>query len=225
MRRSHRRPLSRPLVPAALCLSLATMLVAPVASASGADITGEDYRLFCGYLDALEEPKVKAIKNEKQRDQRIAKMAKLSVKKLKAAVDKVEKLGATCDEVGKKLEADALAALQKALPGRVAVYQLDYSDPDHVVALMTWKGGDKKQLEEEAALVAKTIADTSPIVRTIAVRGVNPLVKDATSDEATWFEAKITRDRAARIDTKSIKDFADTRYIRLFDNVVRKYEQ
>lgn len=217
-----RRQMNRRLVPAA-CLSLATLL-ASGAGIAGPDVTGEDYRLFCGYLDALEDPKVKALKTEAQRDQRIAKMAKLSVPKLKAAVAKVEKLGATCDEVGKKLEADALAALQKALPGRIAVYQLDYSSPDHVVALLTWKGGDKKQLEEEASLVAWTIADAAPIVRTIAVRGVNPLVKDADSDEATWFEAKITRDRAARIDVKSIKDFADTRYIRLFDNVVRKYE-
>lgn len=225
MRRSHRRLISRHLVPAAVCLSLAAAFGAEDARAAGADVTGEDYRLFCGYLDALEQPKVKAIKSEKKRDQRIARMAKLSVKKLKAAVEKVEKLGATCDEVGKKMEADALVELKKALPGRVAVYQLDYSDPDHVVALLTWKGGDKKQLEEEAALVAKTISDASPIVRTIAVRGVNPLVQDSTADEATWFEAKITRDRAARIDPKSIKDFADTRYIRLFDNVVRKYEQ
>lgn len=223
MRRSHRRRLvTRHLVPAAVCLSLATALGAQEARASDADVSGEDYRLFCGYLDALEEPKVKAIKSPKKRDQRIARMAKMSVKKLKASVAKVEKLGATCDEVGKKMEADALAALQKALPGRVAVYQLDYSDPDHVVALLTWKGGDKKLLEEEAALVAKTISDSSPIVRTIAVRGVNPLAQDATADEATWFEAKITRDRAARIDPKSIKDFADTRYIRLFDNVTRK---
>lgn len=223
MRRSRRRPLS-PRFLSAVCFSLTTVLLAPGAMASSPEITGEDYRLFCGYLDALEDPKVKAIKSEKQRDQRIARMAKLSVAKLKASVAKVEKLGATCDEVGKKLEADALAALQKALPGRIAVYQLDYSAPDHVVALLTWKGGDKRQLEEEASLVAWTIADSAPIVRTIAVRGVNPLVKDSDSDEATWFEAKITRDRASRIDVKSIKDFADTRYIRLFDNVVRKHD-
>ena len=43
----------------------------------------------------------------------------------------------------------------------------------------------------------------------------------ATGKVKMKFEAKITRDRAARIDPKSIKDFADTRYIRLFDNVVR----
>ncbi len=217
MRRRHRRP---PTVPALLCLCLAVALSAPAASAAP-DVSGEDFRVFCGYLDALGEPKVQKIKSERKRDQKIARMAKMSVKKLKASVAKVEKIGATCDEVGKKLESDAAVALKKALPGRVAVYQLDYSDPDHVVALITWKGGDKKLLEEEAALIARTLADEVPIVRTIAVRGVNPLVADNESDAATWFEAKITRDRAARIDPKSIKDFADTRYIRLFDNVVR----
>lgn len=217
MCRRHRRSL---IVPSLLCLSLATALSAAPASAAP-DLSGDDFRVFCGYLDALGEPKVQKIKSERKRDQKIARMAKMSVKKLKASVAKVEKLGATCDEVGKKLESDAGVALKKAIPGRVAVYQLDYSDPDHVVALITWKGGDKKLLEEEAALIARTLADEVPIVRTIAVRGVNPLVADNESDEATWFEAKITRDRAARIDPKSIKDFADTRYIRLFDNVVR----
>jgi hypothetical protein len=222
MRRCERRSaIASSFLPRALLLGLATATAA-VPAAAAPEINGEDYRLFCGYLDAMERPNIQAIKNAKQREQKVAKMAKINVKKLKAAVDKVQQVGATCDEVGKKIEADAGEAVKKALPGRVALYLLDFDDPDHVVAAVTWKGGDKKLLEEEASLLASVLAKEAPIVRTIAVRAINPLAADKESDEATWFEAKINRERAARIEPDKIKDFADTRYIRLFDNVVRK---
>lgn len=189
--------------------------------AAAEDLAPDDFRVFCGYLDALERPEIKKLK-AKQRDARIARMAKMSVEKLRASVQRVKAVGATCDEVGKLFEERAKAAIQKAMPGRIALFVLDWGDPSHVVAAVTWKGIDKSKLVQEASLLAKVLADEAPIVTTIAVRGVDPRVKDPASDEAMWFEAKISRTRALRIDKDRIADFADRRYIRLFDGVVQK---
>lgn len=201
---------------------LVATLAAPLSSAPAraADLVEEDFRVYCGYLDAMEDPKLQKLK-PKVRDLRIAKMAKMTPKKLRVAVQKGQAAGATCDEIGKKFEAGLTQSLHTALPGRIDLFVLDWGDPSHVVAAVRWKGGDKQQLEEEAATLAHLLATEAPIVRTIAVRGVDPLAKDRESDDAVWFEGKINRQRATRIDKERIKDFADTRYIRLFDNVVR----
>lgn len=185
------------------------------------DLDAEDFRIYCGYLDALEEPAVKKLKG-KRREAKIARMARMRPKKLMEHVRRAEKFGATCDEIGKKVEADAKAAVEKALPGRIDLFVLDYGDPSHVVAAVTWRGIDKKKLVEEAALIARVLADEAKITRTIAVRGVDPTAPDRQADAATWFEAKISRMRAERIDKAKIPDYAQSRYIRLFDGVVQK---
>ncbi len=206
-------------VPGLLAFALALPLVSAPALAAP-DLEEEDFRVYCGYLDALEDEKVKKLK-PKQREQRIAKMAKMAPKKLAASVKKGQEVGATCDEIGKHYEEKLKKSLAEVMPGRIDLFVFDWDDPSHVVAAVRWKGGDKQQLEEEAALLALTLATGAPIIRTIAVRGVNPLAADRESDDAVWFEGKINRQRASRIEKERIKDFADTRYIRLFDNVVR----
>lgn len=203
-----------------LALPFALVLALPAQAA--AELDGEDFRIYCGYLDALEEPAVKKLKKPAQRDAKIARMAKLSAKRLREHVARGETHGATCDEVGKKVEAEAKAAVDKALPGRVDLFVLDYSDPSHVVAAVTWRGIDKTKLVEEAALLARVLADEAGIARTIAVRGVDPRAPDRGADEATWFEAKISRVRAERIDKAKISDYAQSRYLRLFDGVIQK---
>lgn len=185
------------------------------------DLEQEDFRIFCGYLDALEDPAVQKLQAGK-REAKIAKMAKLKPAKLREHVARAEKVGATCDELGKKVEADAKSVLDRALPGRIGLFVLDYSDPSHVVAAVTWKGIDKKKLVEEAALIARLLAEEAKITKTIAIRGVDPRAVDMKADEATWFEAKISRMRAERIDKDKIPTYAQSRYLRLFDGVVQK---
>lgn len=203
-------------------VGLPLLVVAIAGDARAAlDLEPEDFRIYCGYLDALEQPAVKKLKG-KRRDAKIARMAKMKPKRLMEHVQRAEKYGATCEEIGKKIEADAKAALNKELPGRIDLFVLDYGDPSHVVAAVTWKGIDKKKLVEEAALIARVLADESKITRTIAVRGVDPRAPDRQADEATWFEAKISRMRAERIDKAKIADYAQSRYLRLFDGVVQK---
>jgi len=197
---------------------LAPLFLAVVTNMSGAvDMTEDEYRLYCGYLDAIEKPEVQKIAAGPKRDKAIAAKAKVKPAVLTAAVDKGGKYGATCDEIGKKVEADAKASLDAALPGRIAVFKLDYSDPSHVVALVSWLGLDKKKVVEEASAIAFALATDAKITKTIAIRAVDPSAPDKEADSAMWWEAKISHAQAARIDKTKIPDYAATRYIHLFD--------
>lgn len=189
---------------------------AGVPARAAVDLTEEEFRLYCGYLDAIEKPPVAKLKG-KARDQKVASMAKVKLPVLLAAVEKGERAGATCDEIGKKVEGDAKAAVEAALPGRVVVFNFDDSDPSHVVAQVTWLGIDKKKVLEEASLLATTLATEAKITKTIAIRAVDPGAADKLADEAMWWEGKITRPNAVRIDRAKIADYALTRYVRLFD--------
>lgn len=205
----------RSFVVAALLASALPAAAAPV------DLTEEDFRLYCGYLDALQKPDVAKL-NGKAKDAKIAKMAKVKPALLSTAVEKGQKAGSTCDEIGKTAQADAKAALDKALPGRVYFFELDTSDPSHVLASVGWLGIDKKKLVEEASLVASTIATAAPFTKTIALRGADPSASDKTADNAGWFDAKMTGANAKRIEQPKIWEYAATRYKRLFDGIVER---
>ena len=107
---------------------------------------------------------------------------------LLGAVEKGGRVGSTCDEIGKKVEVDAKAAVESALPGRVVVFNFDDSDPSHVVAQVTWLGVDKKKVLEEASLLAVTLSSEAKITKTIAIRAVDPGATDKLADEAMWWE-------------------------------------
>lgn len=186
------------------------------------DLNEDEFRLFCGYLDTLEQPVIQKIRDPKARDKKIAALAKVKPTVLLAAVEKAQRIGATCAEVGKKIEVDAKAAADAALGKRVVVFNFDDTDPAHVVVQVTWLSIDKKKLPEEAAVLAASLASEAKIVKTIAIRGVDPSAADPTGDTAVWFEAKITRANAQRIDKTKVADYAETRYLKLFDGVVRK---
>lgn len=201
-------------------LLLATVLAAAALAGPPAlaavDLSEEEFRLYCGYLDAIQQPAVAKLSG-KARDKKVATLAKVKLPVLLGAVEKGERAGSTCDEIGKKVEADAKAAVESALPGRVVVFNFDDSDPSHVVAQVTWLGIDKKKVVDEAALLAVTLANEAKITKTIAIRAVDPTAADKLADEAMWWEAKVTRPNAARIDKTKIADYALTRYARLFD--------
>jgi hypothetical protein len=180
------------------------------------DMSEDEFRLYCGYLDEIGKPDYAKLSNDK-RDKKIASKAKVKPAVLTAAVAKGGTYGATCDEIGKKAEADTKAALDAALPGRISIFKLDFSDPSHVVALVSWLGVDKKKVVEEASTIANAIATSAKITKTIAIRAVDPAAPDKEADSAMWWEAKITHSQATRIDKAKIADYAATRYLRLFD--------
>lgn len=195
------------------CVAM-SLLALPVRAAVSLD--HEEFRLYCGYLDALERPEVRRLKGP-ARDKKIASMAKVKPSVLVGAVARGEQAGTTCDEVGKRAAADARKAVNASVPGRVVVFNFDASDPAHVVAQVTWLGVDKRKVVEEAARIASAIVTEAKIVKTIAIRAVEPAATDKLADEAMWWEAKITGSQAGRIDAAKIKDYATTRYLRLFD--------
>jgi hypothetical protein len=186
------------------------------------DLGEEDFRLYCGYLDALGTPEIVKLKDDKAREAKIAKMAKVKPAQLSTAIEKGRKAGATCDEIGKQAAKESKAALDKALPGRITFFELDTSDPSHVVALVSWLGIDKKKLIEEACNVAAALAETAPMAKTVALRGVDPSAADPKADAAAWFEAKISGTNARRIVKAKVWEYATTRYRPLFDGVVER---
>jgi hypothetical protein len=71
-------------------------------------------------------------------------------------------------------------------------------------------------------VLAASLAAEAKIIKTIAIRAVDPTAPDKDAPAAIWFEGKITRTNAQRIDKTKVSDYAETRYLRLFDGVVRK---
>jgi hypothetical protein len=197
-------------------VALLFALTASTESKASVDLTEDEFRLYCGYLVELEKPEIAKLKG-KARDTKIAQRAKVKPAALMAAVEKGTKAGATCDEIAKKVEADARTAINAALGKRVVVFNFDYSTPEHVVAQVTWLGLDKKKVLEEASLLATVLANDAKITKTIAIRAVDPQAPDTLADTAMWWEGKITRPNATRIDKSKIPDYALTRYARLFD--------
>jgi len=194
-------------------------LVALAAPASANDLSEEEFRLYCGYLDAVKDPAFAKLKGKAQTD-KIAKKAKVKPKVLTDAVAKGQSVGDNCETIAAGIEKTLRAELDKAMAGRIHVFQLDASDPAHVVVAVSWLGIDKKKLLEEGALIAATAIKHAPMTKTIAVRAVDPSAADKDADAARWFEAKISGLNARRIDVPKIWEYAQTRYKRLFDGLI-----
>jgi hypothetical protein len=203
-----------------VAVAVAACFVALPATAA-IDLSEEEFRLYCGFLDAEQDPAVQKL-NDKKKVDKIAKKAKVKPKVLSAAVAKGQAAGNSCDAIVESVNGSVKAALDKALPGRISLYDIDASDPSHVVVRVAWLGIDKKKLIEEASLVAATVIEHAPMTKTMALRGVDPSAADKTADEAGWFDAKISGLSARRIDVPKIWEYATTRYRRLFDGIVER---
>lgn len=211
----------RPTLVIAATLAAVIVAVPSLPAAASVDLGEEEFRLYCGYLDASADPAMAKLKPA-VRDEKIAKKAKVKPKVLQDAVAKGEAAGSSCEVIAKRVDSDVKAALDKAMAGRISFFELDASDPTHVVVRVAWLGIDKKKLLEEASLVAATVVKEAPMVKTLALRGVDPSAADKNADEAGWFDAKISGLNARRIDVPKIWEYATTRYRRLFDGIVER---
>jgi hypothetical protein len=203
---------------AAAAVAFAALMSVP---ASAADLTEEDFRLYCGFLEAKKDPATAKL-NDKAQTEKIAKRAKVKPKVLADAIVNGAAAGDSCESIADKSKASVKSALDEALPGRISYFDLDASDPAHVVVSVAWLAIDKKKLIEEAALVAATVIKHAPMTKTLALRGVDPSATDRTADAAGWFDAKISGLNARRIDVPKIWEYATTRYRRLFDGIVER---
>jgi hypothetical protein len=173
------------------------------------ELSLEEFKMFTQYKNALADPRVQKMKPE-SRLGAIAKDAGFKPKELQKAIDKGEAAG----DVKAKCETNLKEALAKGdLAGRVGKMEIDTSDP-HAVAYVQWLNENPAQLEEEASFVAPTVATACPIISTIQV-----WAQDKANPNARVFQALISGSAAVKIKPEKAKDFADTRYIRLFEKV------
>ena len=97
--------------------------------------------------------------------------------------------------------------------GRISKVTLDTSEA-HAVAYIQWLNENATLLEEEAAIVANRGAKACPIASSIQV-----WANDKANPRTRLFQALISRPAAQKIDPDRAKDFAQTRYIKLFEKV------
>lgn len=187
----------------ALLFPLAAFAAQPI------ELSQEQFKMFRHWQKAMEDPQVQKIKPS-ARNAAIARDARYKLKDLEEAIAKGEAAG----DLKAICEGNLKEALgQGAVAGRVGKIDVDISEP-HAVAYVEWQNENVTQLEEEASFVAAVTARQCPIVSTIQV-----WAQDKASPKTRVFQALISRDAAARINIERARDFADTRYIRLFEQV------
>ncbi len=186
-----------------------SLLLVPLLAAAPVDLTADEFKMYRHYQLAMKDPRVEKMKPER-RLSAIAKDAGYKLKDLEKAIARAEAAG----DVKAACEAGAKEAIEGGeLQGRVGKVDVDTSDP-HAVAYVQWLNEAPAQLEEEAAWVAAQTAQACPIVSTIQV-----WAQDKANPSARLFQALISREAAKRIAPEKAKEFADTRYLRLFEKV------
>jgi hypothetical protein len=195
---------------------LATLAGGPVPVAASAEegaLAASEFKLYRDYLDALEDARVQKLK-QSARLAAIAKNFRVPEKKLRAAVEKAEAAGGA-KAIQAKNEETLKAALAPAFGDRLKEARVDCSH-GHVVTYVAWTLDKKDQLDEEAALAAARAVKAAPVTSTVALW--------ALEGETKVYEAKISADAARNINEARIKDFADTRYRKLFEGRRNQYE-
>lgn len=200
----------RPLLAAA---ALALPLALPTPSrAADLPMSADEFALWRDYQGALTDARVQKMP-EKQRLPAIAKNFKTTEAKLRAAVEKGDKVGADTVKQAEELTKGALAGTEVAT--RVKEIKLDAS-ASHGVAYVTWTAASPETIDKEACLVAAKIVAANPLASTVKVDVVDP-----ADDKKKLLDALISRANASRIQEDKIVDFASTRYLKLFEKVKR----
>jgi len=169
----------------------------------------DEFKMYRHYLNALEDSRVQAMKPD-ARLPAIAKDAKFDLKKLKATVAKGEAAG----DLKAKCEANLKEVLDATdLKPRILKVEVDASEP-HAVAYIQWSNEAQEKLSYEASVIAGTAGPSCSILSSIQV-----WAQDAANPKRRVFQALISSSSAGRIDPVKAKDFAETRYVRLFEKL------
>jgi len=187
---------------------LFSLVPAAVLASSTVELTQDEFKMFRHWQKAMQDPRVEKMPPAK-RNPAIAKDARFNLKQMEAAIAKGEAAG--------DLQAACNAAIKESLSAvmgdRIGTVDVDLSEP-HGVGYIQWNNDNLSQLEEEASVVAAHTAKSCPILSTIQVWAM-----DKANPKTRVFQALISQEAAARINIERAKDFADTRYIRLFEKV------
>jgi hypothetical protein len=194
---------------AGLPLVLSVSLLASQAGAAGISLTRDEFRMYRYYANAMEHPEVKAMKPEKRKPA-IAKDGRFKLAELEAAIAKGE---AEADLKG-RCEAAVRGALGAGLlAGRVGQVEADLSSPQAVLYVQ-WFNEDLSQVEEEASFAAAEAVRACPVASTLSV-----WAQAKGQPSARVFQGLVSAERAERFKVADVADFADTRYLRSFEDV------
>lgn len=190
-------------------LAIASFLLVRAASADPLALSLEEFKMYQHYRNAMEDPRVQKMKPE-ARLPAIAKDAGFKLKALQQAVERGEAAG----DLQGACAANVKQALEKTeLSSRLGKVEVDAEKP-HAVIYVQWFNENPSLLEEEAAVVASSSQPVCPIASTIQV-----WAQDKARPQTRIFQALISASAAQKIKPERVKDFADTRYIRLFEKV------
>jgi hypothetical protein len=184
-------------------------LATPALAMDTIELTEDEFRMYRQYKAAMEDPRVQAMKPEKQLPA-IAKDAKYKLKDLKKAIERAEAAGdlkKICEANLKEVMADS------ELKGRTGRLEVD-TDAAQAVAYVQWFNEDLKKLPIEASFAAAKAAKACPIASTITV-----WAQMKGNVKTRVFQAMISGSAAGRIKEDQVRDFAETRYMRLFEKV------
>lgn len=172
-------------------------------------LTEDEFKMFKHYKLALADERVQAMKPEK-RLPAIAKDAGYKLKDLEKVIAKGEDAG----DLKARCEGNLREALSAGqLAGRVGRLEVD-TDAAHAVAYVQWFNEEPKNLPVEASFAAARAAEACPIASTITV-----WAQDKAAPKVRVFQALISGTGARRINVDRVKDFAETRYMKLFEKV------
>jgi hypothetical protein len=180
-----------------------------IAASEPIGLSQEDFKMYRHYQQAMEDPRVQKMKPEKQHAA-IASDAHYKLKDMEAAIAKAEAAG----DFKAKCEANIKEALDATeLKGRVGKVDVDISEP-HAVAYVQWLNEAPDKLAYEATIAAAHTNQSCSILSTIQV-----WAQDRANPKSRVFQALISSSAAAKISADKAKDFAQTRYIRLFEKL------
>ncbi len=186
-----------------------TVAAARASAHEAVELTQEEFKMYRHYVQAMEDPRVQAMKPEARKGA-IARDAKYKPKELDAAIAHAEAAG----DFKAKCETNIREAVSAGdLKGRIAKVEVDVNEP-HAVAYVQWLNEAPEKLALEACLAAAATNTACPILSTIQV-----WAQDKGNPKARVFQALISSSAAAKINVEKAKDFAQTRYIRLFEKL------
>jgi hypothetical protein len=172
-------------------------------------LTEDEFKMYQHYKIALADARVQAMKPE-ARLNAIAKDAGFKAKELQKAIEKGEAAG----DVKSKCEANLKEIFaQGELAGRIGKLEVDTAAA-HAVAYVQWFNEEQKNLPVEASFAAARAAEACPIASTVTV-----WAQDKGAPKMRVFQALVSSASARRINVDKVKDYAETRYMKLFEKV------
>jgi hypothetical protein len=212
----------KPTLPVFTKAALAALaLAAAPSSARAADlsqISSADFYAAAYYKEALEHPQIQKLKADKDKISAVAKDMKITPKKLKEALDKVEALGG--DPAQLAVEAVQEALKGERVKGRVRDVLINTDEPKHVVLYIRWQADKAADVVKDASAIAYTVGAKAPLVSTLSLAAIHPKA-DPASKDSVW-SGKIGHAQMARISPGRIEEYAERLYKNLFEGVEEK---